>query len=183
LNLLNCKPPIWEDQLKPPITHKSLFGRAFYLPAAKEDIDYLRDYLLRFDQLGLSTRAPERWKWIEKWAGSIAEQFLAYVVRIQKLPAGWTGSEGIALKREHQYLLDPFRHDEEFQAARKGVDWQRVVCDDFGSWLNGRLRGKDKKFTPQAEHRRMWAKLLENPLREHNDMVEVERARVEGGKA
>ncbi len=183
LKLLSCEPPIWEGQLKPPITHKSVFGRSLYLPAAKEDIDDLRGYLLCFDKLGLSTRTPERLKRIETLVNSIADKFFDHVVRIQKLPAGWTGSEGIALKREHQYLLDPFRQNEQFQAARKAADWQPVVCDDFGWWLNARLRGKNKQFTPQAKHRRMWAKLLEVRLRENNDMVEAKRARVEGGEA
>jgi len=178
--LLSTQSPIWQSQLQPPIKQKSLFGHGFYLPGTKEDIDYLREYLLRFERVALSIKNPERFKWIERWLGKITDEFLTYIASIQKLPAGWSSMEDITLKSEHQYLLDPFRADSEFQSARKVSDWQNTVCNDFGWWLNNRLRGKDKKFTPQAEHRRMWAKLLESPLRQHNELVESERKRKAG---
>lgn len=178
--LFDTRPPTWQSQLKPPIKSRSLFGRGFHLPGVKEDIDYLCEYLLRFERIDLSVKNPERLKWIEKWVRSISDEFLIYVASIQKFPAGWSNSRDIALKPEHQYLLDPFRQDDKFQVDRKACEWQAVVCDDFGWWLNTRLRGKDKKFTPQPEHRYMWAKLLESPLREHNDIVEFERKRKAG---
>jgi CRISPR-associated protein Csy1 len=41
-------------------------------------------------------------------------------------------------------------------------------------WLNGRLRGKDKKFTPQREHTRMWKSIMEKELREHTQIIDAD---------
>jgi CRISPR-associated protein Csy1 len=73
----------------------------------------------------------------------------------------------------HQYFLDPYRDDKTFQSARKASNWQAVVCQDFAHWLNQKLIGKEKNFTPQPFHTRIWIELLEQPLREHNTMIEA----------
>ena len=140
----------------------------------KEEINYLRDFLLRFERIELSIKNPERRKWIDRWLANIIDEFLFFVGNIQNLPAGWSAVEDIKLKPDHQYLLDPYRKDTAFQTARKGTDWQAVICDDFAHWLNRKLIGKDKQFTPQPEHRRMWISLLEQPLREHSEMLDAE---------
>jgi len=172
--LLSTQPPIWENQSKPPVYKKSLFDESFFYQNMKEDINYLRDFLLRFDRIDLSIKNPERRKWIDRWLANIIDEFLFFVGNIQNLSAGWTEAEDIKLKPAHQYLLDPYRKDTEFQSARKGTDWQAVICDDFAHWVNRRLIGKDKQFTPQSEHRRMWNLLLEQPLREHSEMLDAE---------
>jgi len=179
--LFKAAPPsAWQSQLKPPINQKTVFGRGFYLPGSTASISYLHEFLLRFERVDLSIKNPERIKWIKNWVGEIVTEFLAYVVGIQKLPAGWSKTKDIKLKPEHQYMLDPFREDAAFQVASKTNDWQTVICNDFGWWLNSRLR-KDKKFTPQPEHRHLWANLLEKPLRDHHEMVAVELKRRAGG--
>jgi CRISPR-associated protein Csy1 len=175
LHLFSTQPPTWQSQLKPPLYKKSLFD-SFSHPSINIDIDYLRDYLLRFERIELSIKNPQRWKWIEKWVGNIIDELLNYAATIQTLQAGWSNAENSKLKPEHQYFLDPYRQDEVFQNARKASDWQRVVCVDFSRWLNGRLIGKDKKFTPQSEHTRLWVTLLEQPLREYNQIIEAESA-------
>ena len=173
--LFNSQPPIWQSQLKPPLYKKSLFD-TFSHPSINVDIDYLRDYLLRFERIELSIKNPQRLKWIEKWLASIIDELLNYAATIQALPAGWSNAENSKLKLEHQYFLDPCRPDEIFQNARKASHWQNVVCNDFSRWLNRKLVGKDKKFTPQPEHTRLWATLLEQPLREYNQMIEADTA-------
>lgn len=175
LHLFSTQPPTWKSQLKPPLYKKSLFD-AFSHPSITGDIDYLRDYLLRFERIQLSIKNPQRLKWIEKWLANIIDELLNYAASIQALPAGWSNAENNKLKLEHQYFLDPYRTDETFQNARKASSWQSVVCNDFSHWLNRRLVGKDKKFTPQAEHIRLWATLLEQPLREYNQMIEADCA-------
>jgi len=174
LHLFSTQPPIWENQSNPPIYKKSLFDESFFYQSMSEDINYLRDFLLRFHRIDLSIKSPEKRKWIERWLANIIDEFLFFVGNIQNLPSGWTTTEDIKLKPTHQYLLDPYRKDTEFQAARKGTDWQAVICEDFAHWLNRKLIGKDKQFTPQAEHRRMWISLLEQPLREHSEMLDAE---------
>lgn len=175
--VFSAEPPVWQSQLRPPVNKESLFHHRFTLPGTKDDINYLREFLLRFKLIGLSIKNPDRWKWVEKWVLGIIDNLLNYITSIQKLPEGWSSQEDVRLKQEHQYLLDPFRNDADFQAARKASDWQTVVCNDFARWLNFKLRGREKKFTPQPEHRRMWVNLLEPQLRRHNELIESERKR------
>jgi len=168
--LFSSQPPTWQSELKPP--RESLFDN-LYNASIKTEIDYLRDFLLRFKKLELSIKDPKRKRHLERWVNNIINEFLFYVGSIQNLPAGWTDTEGIKLKPAHQYLLDPYRMDDAFQSARQSADWQKIIQTDFASWLNYHLRGKDK-FTAKAEHTRLWKKILETPLREYMESIENE---------
>lgn len=177
LTLFSSAPPIWQSQLKPPIYKKSLFFEPSIYWQVKEDIDYLRDFLLRFETIDLSIKDPKRFKWIEKWVGNIVDEVLFYIGSIQSLPSGWTDAPDIKLKTEHQYVLDPHRDGDDFQSAKANTDWLTVVCKDFADWLNYKLAGKNKQFTPQAQHSRLWIKLLEPELREFMQTMEFDRKR------
>jgi len=174
LHLFSTQPPTWKAQLKSPLYKKSMFDESFFYKNMKDDIDYLRDFLLRFERIDLSIKDPVRRKWIDSWVANIIDELLFYMGSIQSLPSGWSIADDTRLKPAHQYLLDPYRQDDAFQAARNASDWKSVVREDFAHWLNRRLIGKDKQFTPQAEHRRMWSSLLEQPLREHSEMLDME---------
>ena len=169
--MFSTQPPTWQSQLKPPIIKQSFFYDIYGRWSISENIGYLRDFLLRFELIDLSIKAPERKKRIDSWVVSIIEKVIAYAASIHSLPAGWSKTGNIRLKKEHQYFLDPFRDDEEFQLVRASFDWQTVICNDFAVWLNGRLKGKDKKFTPQREHARMWKKLMRRELGEFTQSV------------
>ena len=171
--LFSAQPPIWQSQLKPPVYRYSLFDDLSN-ETIRTEMDYLRDFLLRFKQLDLSIKNPKRFRHLERWVNTIIDEFLFYIGTIQNLPAGWSNQADIRLKKAHQYLLDPYRQDESFQAERQNMDWQKVIRDDFAAWMNKRLRGKDKHFTPKAEHSRLWKKLLEQPLREQAEYIESE---------
>ena len=170
LYLLNSQPPNWESQLKSPVNKKSLFDY-FFPTAIKEDITYLRDFLIRNDRIELSIKDPKKSVWIEKWVNSIIEEVFYYISTIQNLPAGWSSQKNVKLKKEHKYLLDPYNDDKQFQGLRKEIGWQKIVCKDFANWLNNKLKGRDKKFTPQKLHTRLWLKLFEKPIRE--DVEEI----------
>lgn len=174
LYLFSSQPPTWQSQLKPPVNHSSLFYAIFLNTNTRTTVDYLRDYLLRYQNIDLSIRDPERRKWIDKWVNDIIDEVLSYTADIQNLQPGWSDRGDIKLKTAHQYFLDPYRDDDAFQKARKASNWQMEVCNDFARWLNYKLIGKDKKFTPQKVHSRIWAELLEQPLREHNEMIEID---------
>ena len=174
LELFSSLPPIWESQLKPPISQTSFFYAGLNYYKIKEPIDFMRDFLTRFEKINLSIKDPKKKKWIDGWVSNIIEEVLLFANSIQNLPAGWSGSENIKLKQEHQYFLDPYREDEAFQKARQSTDWQAVICTDFANWLNGRLRGKDKKFTPQRRHTRMWKKIMEKELRGYTQMIDAD---------
>lgn len=174
LYLFSSAPPTWQSQPKPPIYQSSFFDSKLRHFVAKSDLDYLRDFLLRFDKIDISIKHPERKKWVDGWVGSIVDDVLAYAATIQNMEPGWSATDGISLKREHQLFLDPYREDDEFQAARKADGWQITVCDDFARWLNKTLAGKEKQFSPQAEHIRMWIERMENPLREYDELIQME---------
>ena len=173
IRLFSAQPPVWRSQLKPPRQKSSFFYVGLSHQSIKENVDYLRDFLLRFERIDLSIKDPKKKKWIDGWVSNIIEEILLYANSIQNLPAGWSDSESIKLKQEHQYFLDPYREDEAFKKARQSSDWQAVICSDFANWLNGRLKGKDKKFTPQRKHTRMWKKTMEKELREHAQMIDA----------
>nr|WP_237666057.1 MULTISPECIES: type I-F CRISPR-associated protein Csy1 [unclassified Vibrio] len=164
--LFNTQPPTWVVQIKPPINQKSWFYNGIPNSVVKTDVDYLRDFLLRNERLSLSTRNPQKRKWLIKWGQSLTDTVLFYAQQIQLLPEGWSGVESIKLKLSQQYFLDPYRDDEAFQTARKTTDWQSEVSKDFAKWVNGKLIGKDKRFTPQPEHTKLWALLMSNALRD-----------------
>jgi CRISPR-associated protein Csy1 len=168
--LLTSQPPSWQSQLNPPNNKKSFFDY-FYPVAIKEDITYLRDFLIRNDRIELSIKNPQKLEWIEKWVNSIIEEVFYHISTIQNLPSGWASQKEVKLKQEHQYLLDPYNDDEQFQAFRKEKGWQKIVRKDFSNWLNNKLKGKDNKFTPQKQHTRLWSKLFETSLRE--DVEEI----------
>lgn len=174
IRLFSAQPPIWKSQLKPPISFTSFFYAGFGHQNIKENVNYLCDFLSRFEKLGLSIRDPKKKKWIQGWLSNIIDEVLLYAANIQNIPAGWSQIENIKLKREHQYFLDPYRDDAQFQKKRNGTDWQSVICRDFANWLNGKLKGRDKKFTPQREHEVMWKKIMKDELREYMQMVEVD---------
>jgi len=174
--LFSCQPPTWQSQLMPPISKSSLYDSMPMNPALREDIDYLRDFLLWFERIELSFKDPKKMVWIERWVNQIIDEVFAYCASIQNLPSGWSQNEDIKLelKQEHCYFLDPYRKDDAFQAARKTNEWQAVVCDDFSKWLNHKLRGKDRAFTPQVEHTRIWKNLMQNELRVFDETVEMD---------
>ncbi len=172
--LLSSQPPIWQNQFKPPINKVSLFDDGFFSQNSKIEINYLRDFLLRFECADLSIKNPERRKWIDSWVRKIIGDLLFYTESVQNMPAGWSNTKDIRLKQAHQYFLDPYRENETFQIERKAGNWQAIVCYDFARWLNSKLVGKHKKFTPQSMYTRMWIDLLEQPLREADQAVEAE---------
>jgi CRISPR-associated protein Csy1 len=172
--LFSTQPPSWESQLKPPIYKKSLFDN-FASYQINEDIKYLRDFLLRFKHLDLSYKDPKRYAHLMRWVESIIDEVFYYANSIQKLPASWSADKNIKLDIEHQYFLDPYRNDDEFQVRRSTTDWQSIICNDFASWLNRKLAGKEKQFTPKTEHTRLWKKLFEPVIREDCEAIKAER--------
>jgi len=169
--LFSTQPPSWQSQLKPPFNKRSLFDH-FYTSQANEEIKSLRGFLMLFERIELSIKDPEKKKKIDGWVNQVIEEVMIYATSIQSLPAGWTNAENTRLKIAHQYFLDPYRDDEPFKKARQAADWQTVICVDFADWLNGRLKGKDKQFTPQRYHTRMWKKLIEEDLRKQAEAID-----------
>lgn len=170
LGLYSCQPPVWHSQVKPPIYRTNFFYELSRNYEVQETIQYLADFLTRFENLQLSIKNPKRMRWVEEWLENLVDEVLVYVKTIQALPAGWSATEEIKLKIEHQLLLDCYRHDEEFSALKFANTWQTVIAQDFAAWLNSRLRKTDKKFTPTDSHYKLWSKLFTDNFREELDI-------------
>lgn len=171
LFLLPCAPPTWRSQIKAPLHHKSWFERGVPFNQIKDDVEHLRRFVLRFEQIEMSTKDPRKQQWLLKWGRSVLSKVMLYAETIQNLPSGWSNAPDIKLKLEQQYFLDPYRMDDDFQIAKKASDWQDVVANDFARWLNKRIQGRDKKVTPQPQHTKLWRALMMEQLREQIAMV------------
>lgn len=169
LGLFSCQPPVWHSQLKPPIYSRSFFYELSRNYEVKENIQYLADFLTRFENLQLSIKDPKRMRWVEQWIANLADEVLVYVKSIQALPAGWSAKKEVKLKSEHQVLLDCYRQDEDFSSMKSSSDWQAVIIQDFAAWLNNRLIKVNEKFTPQDAHTKLWMKIFKANLREEFD--------------
>lgn len=174
LGLFSCQPPIWNSTLKPPIYKKSFFFELLRSYQVKEIIQYLSEFLMRFESLQLSIKHPKRMRWLEQWIEDLVDEIIMYVKTIQSIPIGWSLTEGIKLKPEHQVLLDYGRQDEEFLLL-KNEDWQTVVIQDFSNWLNYCLHKENEKFTPQEVHSKLWRKLFEKNFMEIFEMPYINK--------
>lgn len=178
LGLFSCQPPVWQTQLKPPIYTKIFFYELSKNYEVKETIQYLADFLARFESLDLSIKDPKRMRWVEQWLENLSDEVLVYVKTIQNLPSGWSDNKDIKLKQAHQFLLDCHRQDEAFINAQESMNWQQVVLQDFAIWLNRQLTWANDKLTPQDSHTKLWIKLFEANFREvlelkHNSQQEA----------
>jgi len=167
--VVSSEAPVWHSQQKAPIYKTNFFYELSRSYEVKENIQYLSDFLTRFESLKLSIKDPKRMRWIEEWIGNLVDEVLVYVKTIQALPARWSATEGIKLKSEHQVLLDCYRQDEDFLAMKNSSDWQTVIIQDFAAWLNNRLTKADEKFTPQDAHTKLWMKIFKANFREEFD--------------
>ena len=95
LGLFSCQPPVWHSQLKAPIYKTNFFYELSRNYEVKENIQYLSDFLTRFENLQLSIKDPKRMRWVEEWLENLADEVLVYVKSMQALPAGWSAKEGI----------------------------------------------------------------------------------------
>lgn len=170
--LFSTQPPNWQKQFKPPLSDNSMFFSGLIYHSTKENLEFLRNFLVWQQKANLSIKNPKRKQWIDDWVNQVIDEVMVYAINIQNMPAGWSNTENIRLKPAHQYFLDPYRDDKPFQEARQANDWQNVICADFANWLNGRLTGKEKQFTPQPEHTRLWKRLMKKELREQAEALE-----------
>ncbi len=79
------------------------------------------------------------------------------------MPSGWSEKSKLEEKSPaHVLWLDSNRDDKYFQEKRKSGQWQEIVCQDFGLWMNSQLSNKDMKLVKFEKNK--WAKLLKNRL-------------------
>ncbi|MCO7263299.1 type I-F CRISPR-associated protein Csy1 [Dickeya zeae] len=173
--LLNCAPPQWLSQIKPPLDSDTIFRN-------NGEVDALT-YVDRRDmrQFLLSVKEVENNRDIRnqrrRYLDQLIDTLFGYVVTVQNLrPAGW--SKDSRLNVPLQLWLDPFRcrQDDAFCYAREGGDWKEQVAREFGLWLNARLQ-HEKLIFGEVE-RREWstAALFKQRLRENERWLKEELA-------
>lgn len=172
LYLFNAQPPTWQSQIKAPNNETSLFNHYLFK-------NICRDNLVGFTTFFLGAQAvykkPNIMAGVEKWLHAISEDVLTYASMIHQLPTGWSTNSKLETNNiEHCYLLDPYRSDDNFVAYSQSNEWQAIVSRDFGTWLNKQLHAKDDKFTPQAEHRKLWQKIFAQHLRDYMDIIHTD---------
>lgn len=153
--LLSCAPPVWESQLKPPVGVKTVFSYNCFGRQVRRHTWFLQQYLLRKKNWPSTVEIRDFRK---ERVDEIVDQLVQYGAEIRNLEhfAGWTASSECRLNRAEQLWLDPHRAevDEDFAMELEKNDWLEIVADNFGGWLNRRL--KHKKMTLGDAERREW---------------------------
>jgi CRISPR-associated protein Csy1 len=163
LSFLSCSAPIWSDSLKPP-AQRQLFFEYQITSKTEETVKELQKLLFVIKSNQLSTKSPKIHIQIQELIDSISKVIFGYIATVQSLKdhSGW--SENSILKLSHQLLMDIYRDDKEFQQQRKNKEWKLEIVQDFGDWLNSRLKHKKLQLGPiQAA---LWRGIFKIRLRE-----------------
>ena len=169
LYLFNTQPPIWQSQINPPANETSLFNHYLLNEMSRDNLNGFCTMFLGAIEV---YRKPNIMQGLQKWLQAITDDVLAYASTVQQLPAGWSINSTLEKNMiEHCHFLDIDRQDAAFFTAQRSNEWQSVVARDFGQWINNRLHAKDKNFTPQPEHRKLWQKFFSEHLRDYMDIV------------
>ncbi|WP_438012527.1 type I-F CRISPR-associated protein Csy1 [Psychrobacter raelei] len=173
IRLFNSAPPVWQNQLKPPLHLKTMFNARLLNRYAFDNIKQLRDLLLTFEKAEISFKDPNRLKGVRNWVKAIANNVIDYSQTLAILPAGWSANPECQLPIEQQIFLDFDRQDAEFNNVKRQSDWQGKLVKGFVFWLNKSLTGKDNKFISTNEHNRIWRDVFADILRDHIDMLKM----------
>jgi CRISPR-associated protein Csy1 len=161
--LLNCSPPDWQTQTKPPLGTKTVFSRNHFGLRVRKEVWALQQYLVRMAERSSTVDVREQ---RAERVDDLIDILVQYGAEIQNLTqdSGWSALPECRLNRAEQLWLDPYRaqNDPEFAREREKNDWQGIVADKFAFWLNNRLKHKKLTFgdTEHAE----WKKLAEQSL-------------------
>lgn len=162
--LLSCAPPKWKTQSRPPLNLKNIIDGPYSYRVRWETYD-LQQFLL--SQVGKDSTLEvrkERAQRIDHLIDALI-QFGAEIQYYHYHSAGWSASEECLLPQHQRLWLDPGRQaqDENFAHEREKNDWPQQIADDFGRWLNQKLKHK-KLAMSEVEHRE-WKSLVERKLR------------------
>ncbi|UPT57891.1 type I-F CRISPR-associated protein Csy1 [Dickeya zeae] len=173
--LLNCAPPQWLSQIKPPLDSDTIFRNNGEVDALTYvDRRDMRQFLLSVKEVENNRDIRnQRRRYLDRLINTLFD----YVATVQNLgKAGW--STYSQLNFPLQLWLDPRRcqQDDAFRYAREGGDWKEQVAHEFGQWLNDRLH-HDKLIFGEVE-RREWstAALFKQRLRENERWLKEELA-------
>lgn len=162
--LLPAFPPQWKSRISSYVSKTSLFDKtlAFEL---RDEINELRKYLLLLKNKSLSVSEPKRNAAVMHKLQAISNQFFNYLETINANEGneGWTINS--KLPQEQQLVFEPWRKDEAAQALKINNEWQKILSQSYGRWLNQQLSRKDNlKLT--AIQATLWSDCFLLELRE-----------------
>lgn len=170
--LLNCAPPTYQVQTKPPVRSVSIFNNQFGYrtgPLVREFRAFLAG--LTDKDRNFKTRYQRDYLYVKP----LIDALLNFAADIQAIPdsAGWSSSPECNMKRAHQLFLDVDNPDKTFQREREQGDWLTVVANDFSLWLLRKLENKQAYVLGDIEQR-YFTKLCLNELRAFERMTVVQ---------
>ncbi|MDW6094245.1 type I-F CRISPR-associated protein Csy1 [Vibrio rhizosphaerae] len=161
--LLNCAPPTYQAQTKPPVNSLSIFDRQFGFKTSA----LVREFKAFLASLSEKDRNFKiRYKRDYYYVKPLIDRLLNVVAEIQAIPdsAGWSNAPTCNMKRAHQLCLDINNPDSAFQRERQQGDWLDGVANDFAHWLLHQLDNKQQYLLGDSEQR-YFKKLCLNELR------------------
>lgn len=147
--LLNTSPPTFQSQVKPPLSHKTIFNNQF----TRKVFASLREFKTFLENLKPhENNFRTRYKRDHYFVIPIIEQLLHYASSIQKIESGWALLPECSLKAEHALWLDLNNEDLSFQTERGKRNWLPVVANDFATWLIKQLKNDEHYLLGDVEH-------------------------------
>ncbi|MDG1904199.1 MAG: type I-F CRISPR-associated protein Csy1 [Arenicella sp.] len=137
--LLNCAPPSYLAQTKPPLTSLSVFNRQF----GYATYPLVREFKTFLINLGEHERNfAARYKRDYGFVLPLIDELFSYAGSIQNMRehSGWASHKKCKLKTAHALWLDSNNPNSNFQNERAKREWLDVVARDFASWLSAKLR-------------------------------------------
>ncbi|WP_440875460.1 type I-F CRISPR-associated protein Csy1 [Thalassotalea sp. PLHSN55] len=150
--LLNCAPPTYRAQSKPPLMSATIFNREF----GYKTYELIREF--KAFLTGLSAQDNNfktRYKRDYGFVQHLLDSLFNYAVQIQSLTkdAGWSNDSECQMKHQHALWLDVYNPNEKFQLERDKGDWLEVIANDFSLWLLRKLENKASYLLGDAEHK------------------------------
>ncbi|WP_339349963.1 type I-F CRISPR-associated protein Csy1 [uncultured Alteromonas sp.] len=147
--LLNASPPSFQSQVKPPLSHKTIFSNQF----TRKVFASLREFKTFLENVKPhENNFRTRYKRDHYFVIPIIEQLLHYASSIQEIESGWALMPECTLKAEHALWLDINNENSSFQTERGKLNWLPAIANDFASWLLKQLKNDEHYLLGDVEH-------------------------------
>jgi CRISPR-associated protein Csy1 len=150
--LLDCAPPSYQAQSKPPLTSTSIFNREFSFKTTAL-IREFKAFLAGLTEQDISFKT--RYKRDYFFVQPLLDSLFNHAVHIQNLNehAGWSSDSDCQMKHQHALWLDVYNPHQTFQTEREKGDWLEVVAHDFSLWLMRKLENKQQYLLGDVEQK------------------------------
>lgn len=174
--VFSCQPPVWQQQDNAYQKQEKIFDNGIIRFRTSETINFLTDFIIRFQTADVSFANPKRKVWLEQWVNEILQVTTDYADEIIfENQIGWTDSKTNQYKKTYKYWLDPYNPQDDFQTNRELIDWQFQVSTDFAKWLakviayNAEKKQKNVKNTKWLTS--LFTELASNAIRIHTENI------------